>query len=50
MTIRKPNRVTTDRSAVIGGRHAQHRTMPKLRGRWAGQGLHARPRARHAQV
>jgi hypothetical protein len=34
MTIRKPNRVTTPKQAVLGGTKTSHASMPRARGRW----------------
>jgi hypothetical protein len=34
MTIRKPNRVTTPRLAVLNGARTSHASMPRPRGRW----------------
>ena len=34
MTIRKPNRVTTPRRAVLNGTKTSHASMPRARGRW----------------
>jgi hypothetical protein len=34
MTIRKPNRVTTPKWAVLNGARASHASMPRARGRW----------------
>lgn len=34
MRIRKPNRVTTPRNAVLGGTRTSHASMPRVRGRW----------------
>lgn len=34
MRIRKPNRVTTPRDAVLGGTRESHASMPRARGRW----------------
>jgi hypothetical protein len=33
--VRKPNRATTPRRAVIGGTRAGHRSMPRAGSRWA---------------
>jgi hypothetical protein len=35
MQIRKPNRVTTPRAAVIGGRKTNRATCPRRRNRWS---------------
>jgi hypothetical protein len=34
MTIRKPNRVTTPKRAVLNGTKTSHASMPRARGRW----------------
>ena len=34
MRIRKPNRVTTAKWAVLNGPRAGHASMPRTRGRW----------------
>jgi hypothetical protein len=34
MTLRKPNRVTTPRRAVLNGASTSHASMPRTRGRW----------------
>ena len=34
MRIRKPNRVTTPRRAVLNGARASHASIPRARGRW----------------
>ena len=34
MTIRKPNRVTTPRRAVLNGTRTSHASMLRARGRW----------------
>jgi hypothetical protein len=34
MSIRKPNRRSTPRARVIGGRRTSHRSAPKARSRW----------------
>jgi hypothetical protein len=34
MTIRKPNRVTTPKRAVLNGTRTSHASMPRTRGRW----------------
>ena len=34
MTIRKPNRVTTPKRAVLNGTRTSHASMPRARGRW----------------
>jgi hypothetical protein len=34
MTIRKPNRVTTPKQAVLNGARTSHASMPRARGRW----------------
>jgi hypothetical protein len=34
MTIRKPNRVTTPKRAVLNGARTNHASMPRDRGRW----------------
>ncbi len=34
MTIRKPNRVTTPKQAVLTGTRTSHASMPRTRGRW----------------
>ena len=34
MTIRKPNRVTTPKWAVLNGTKTSHASMPRARGRW----------------
>ena len=34
MTIRKPNRVTTPRRAVLNGAKTSHASMPRACGRW----------------
>jgi hypothetical protein len=34
MKIRKPNRVTTPRQAVLDGTRTNHASMPRARGRW----------------
>ena len=34
MTIRKPNRVTTPKRAVLNGIKTSHASMPRHRGRW----------------
>lgn len=43
MRIRKPNRVTTSKRAVIGGRKASHASSPRRRGRWADGARRLRP-------
>jgi hypothetical protein len=58
MRIRKPNRVTTAKWAVLNGPRAGHASMPRTRGRWrpdfrrnrasaAGRGETARPHEHH---
>ncbi len=34
MTIRKPNRVTTAKRAVLNGTRTSHASTPRTRGRW----------------
>ena len=34
MPVRKPNRVTTPKRAVLNGTMAGHASMPRARGRW----------------
>jgi hypothetical protein len=34
MTIRKPNRVTIPKRAVLNGARTSHASMPRARGRW----------------
>jgi hypothetical protein len=34
MRIRKPNRVTTPKRAVLNGAKTNHASMPRVRGRW----------------
>jgi hypothetical protein len=34
MTIRKPNRVTSPKWAVLNGTRTSHASMPRTRGRW----------------
>ena len=34
MTMRKPNRVTTPKRAVLNGTRTSHASMPRARGRW----------------
>ena len=34
MTIRKPNRVTTPKRAVLNGTRSSHVSIPRARGRW----------------
>jgi hypothetical protein len=34
MTLRKPNRVTTPKRAVLNGARTSHASMPRTRGRW----------------
>jgi hypothetical protein len=34
MKIRKPNRVTTPKWAVLNGARASHASMPRVGGRW----------------
>jgi hypothetical protein len=34
MTIRKPNRVSTPRRAVLNGTKTSHASMPRARSRW----------------
>jgi hypothetical protein len=34
MRVRKPNRVTTPRQAVLNGTRTSHASMPRTRGRW----------------
>jgi hypothetical protein len=34
MRIRKPNRVTTRRRAVLNGTRTSHASMPRTRSRW----------------
>jgi len=39
MVMRKPNRVTTPRRAVMGGTRTGHASMPRATGRYAGEPL-----------
>lgn len=34
MRLRKPNRVSTPKRAVLNGARASHASMPRARGRW----------------
>jgi len=43
MTIRKPNRVTTPRRAVLNGTRTSHSSMPRARGRWRPEGPSREP-------
>jgi len=42
MTVRKPNRVTTPKRAVLNGTRTSHASMPRARGRWRAR-LRAEP-------
>jgi hypothetical protein len=42
LKIRKPNRVTTPRRAVLNGTRTSHASMPRARGRWRPDGTRSR--------
>jgi hypothetical protein len=42
MPVRKPNRVTTHKRAVLNGAKTSHASMPRARGRWRPDGTRNR--------